>query len=131
MQKNTKRITHFLITLIIVAVGVVAFLALTARKPQLKKTKPPVLRPTVRAFTVATDTRQVVIRGEGIVHPLREIQLVPQVGGKLIYVSPAMVDGGEFKTGDILLRIEPMDYQLAVTLGQARIKDSESSSSSW
>jgi RND family efflux transporter MFP subunit len=126
MQKNTKRITHFLITLVIVAVGVVVFLVLTAQKPQLQKTKPPVRRPTVRALRVATDTRQVVIRGEGIVHPLREIQLVPQVGGKLIYVSPALVDGGEFKTGDVLLRIDPMDYQLAVTLGQARIKDSES-----
>jgi len=57
---------------------------------------------------------------------LREINLVPQVGGKVIYVSPALVNGGEFSQGDTLLRIEPVDYQLAVTLAKAKVKDAES-----
>jgi RND family efflux transporter MFP subunit len=37
-----------------------------------------------------------------------------------------MVDGGEFRKGDRLLRIDPVDYELAVTLARARVKDSES-----
>jgi RND family efflux transporter MFP subunit len=57
---------------------------------------------------------------------LREIQLVPQVNGKVVSMSPVLVDGGEFKKGDVLLRIDPLDYQLAVTLAKARVKDSES-----
>jgi RND family efflux transporter MFP subunit len=48
------------------------------------------------------------------------------VAGKIVYASPAMVDGGEFRKGDTLLRIDPLDYELAVTLARARVKDAES-----
>ena len=88
--------------------------------------KPPTPKPGVRVMTVETRPHSFIIKGEGTVKPLREIQLVPEVSGKVIYVSPSMVDGGEFKKDDVLLRIDPVDYQLAVTLARARIKDSES-----
>jgi RND family efflux transporter MFP subunit len=80
----------------------------------------------VNIARVKTRPQVVIIRGEGTVRPLREIQLVPQVNGKVVYVSRALVDGGEFQKGDVLLRIDPVDYQLALTLAQARVKDSES-----
>jgi RND family efflux transporter MFP subunit len=112
--------------MIIVGLGALSFLVLTASKPQLKRTKPPAPKPTVRVMKVETGPQAVIIKGEGTVRPLREIQLVPQVSGKIIYISPSLVDGGAFKKGDILLRINPVDYQLAVTLAQARVKDSVS-----
>lgn len=126
MSKIKKRILHFLVTLSLIGLGAVGFIALTASKPQLERTKPPTPVPMVLALKVTTGTQSVTIRGEGTVRPLREIQLVPQVNGKIIYVSPVLVDGGEFKEGEILIRIDPLDYQLAVTLARARIKDSES-----
>ncbi|MBW1828921.1 MAG: efflux RND transporter periplasmic adaptor subunit, partial [Deltaproteobacteria bacterium] len=64
--------------------------------------------------------------GEGTVRPVNEISLVPQVEGKIQYTSSSMVNGGEFKKGDILLRIEPLDYELAVTLTKAKVKTAES-----
>jgi RND family efflux transporter MFP subunit len=126
MNKTKKTIIHVAVTLIIIGVGTAVFLILTASKPELKRSKPPIPKPLVRVMTVETGPREVIIRGEGTVKPLREIQLVPEVSGKIIYVSPSLVDGGEFKEGDVLLRIDPVDYQLAVTLAKARIKDSES-----
>jgi RND family efflux transporter MFP subunit len=126
MRQTKKRIIHFSATLILMGLGVVGFLALTASKPQLKRTRPPVPMPTVAVTIIKTGSQPVTIRGEGIVTPVREIELVPQVGGKVVYVSPSLVDGGAFKKGDILLRIDPLDYQLAVTLARAKIKDSES-----
>ena len=126
MSKTKRRIIHFAVMIIVMGLGVLGFLALTASKPQLKRTKPPVPVPMVRVSKIKTGPQTVTIRGEGTVRPLREIELVPQVGGKIIFVSPAMVDGGEFQKGDVLLRINPLDYELAVTLARARVKDSES-----
>jgi RND family efflux transporter MFP subunit len=126
MSKIKRRIIHFAIMVTIIGLGVVGFLALTASKPQLKRTKPPVPIPMVRVTKVQTGTKAITIRGEGTVRPLREIELVPQVGGKVVSVSPIMVDGGEFKKGDTLLRIDPLDYELAVTLARAKVKDAES-----
>ncbi|UCE51606.1 MAG: efflux RND transporter periplasmic adaptor subunit [Desulfobacterales bacterium] len=126
MSKTKRRIIHIVVTMIIVGLGALGFLVLTASKPQLKRTKPPAPKPTVRVMKVKTGPQAVIIKGEGTVRPLREIQLVPQVSGKIIYISPSLVDGGAFKKGDILLRINPVDYQLAVTLAQARVIDSVS-----
>jgi RND family efflux transporter MFP subunit len=48
------------------------------------------------------------------------------VAGKVVEISPALVDGGAFNKGDVLLRIDPRDYTIAVTLAKARLKDAES-----
>jgi RND family efflux transporter MFP subunit len=126
MSKIKRRIIHFAVMVIIVGLGVAGFLALTASKPQLKRSKPPVPVPVVRVFSVETGPRAIVVRGEGTVRPLREIELVPQVGGNIVYVSPVLIDGGEYKKGDVLVRIDPQDYRLAVTLADAKVKDAES-----
>ena len=126
MNTTKRRIIHVAATLFIVGAGAAVFLILLASKPELKRSKPPTPKPLVRVITVETGPQEVIIRGEGTVRPLREIQLVPEVSGKIIYVSPSLVDGGEFKKGDVLLRIDPVDYQLAVTLAEAQVKDSES-----
>jgi RND family efflux transporter MFP subunit len=126
MSKHTPRIIHFIVTLAFIGIGALVFLVLSATKPKLERTAPTVPKPMVNVAKVKTRPQVVIIRGEGTVRPLREIQLVPQVNGKVIYASRALVDGGEFQKGDVLLRIDPVDYQLALTLAQARVKDSES-----
>ncbi len=126
MSNATRRIIQFFVVLVLIALGVAGFRILTASKAKLEKRKPTVALPFVRTMTVKTGGETVNIRGEGTVRPLREIGLAPQVGGKVIYVSPALVNGGEFRKGDTLLRIEPVDYRLAVILAKARVKDAES-----
>ena len=80
----------------------------------------------VRTINVSPGLQEVQIKGEGTVQPLREIQLIPQVSGKVVFMSDSLVNGGQFRKGDTLLRIDPVDYRLAVTLAQAQVKDSES-----
>jgi RND family efflux transporter MFP subunit len=126
MNKRKRRLFQFAVSIAFVALGVLGLRALTASKPQLKKRKPPVLVPMVRTIKIQTRPQAVHIRGEGTVRPLREINLVPQVGGKVVYVSPALVNGGEFSKGDTLLRIDPVDYQLTVTSAKAKVKEAES-----
>jgi membrane fusion protein, multidrug efflux system len=126
MSKTKRRLFHFAIVLVIIALGGLGMIKLTASRPQLQKRKTTVPAPMVRTIRVETGPQQVRITGEGTVRPLQQINLVPQVGGKLIFVSSSLVNGGEFKKGDTLLRIDPEDYRLAVTLAEAKIKDSES-----
>jgi RND family efflux transporter MFP subunit len=126
MNKTKRRFLHFAIPIVLVALGAVGMWALIAGKPQLEKRKPTAPTPVVRVINLKTGPQPVYILGEGTVRPLREINLVPQVDGKVVYVSSALVNGGEFSQGDILLRIDPVDYQLAVTLAKAKVKDSES-----
>jgi RND family efflux transporter MFP subunit len=126
MGKTKRRLFHVVIAIALIALGIFGMRALTASKPQLKKSKPPAPIPMVRTIEIETGPQPVVIRGEGTVRPLQQIALVPQVGGKVVYMSPALVNGGVFSKRDTLLRIDPVDYRLAVTLAKAKVKNAES-----
>jgi RND family efflux transporter MFP subunit len=125
MNKKKRRFFHFGVTIALVTFGILGMRALTVSKPPLKKHTRPAPVPMVRTLKVQTGPQAIRIQGEGTVRPLREINLVPQVDGKVLHMSSALVNGGEFKKGDVLLRVDPVDYELAVTLAQANIKDGE------
>jgi len=126
MSENKRRLLHFGVTIVLVGLGALGMYTLVAGKRQPKKQKPATSKPMVRTMNVKVGPQPVVVRGEGTVQPLREIRLVPEVGGRVVYVSPALVNGGQFRQGETLARIDPADYKLAVTLAEAKVKDSES-----
>jgi len=126
MSKTKKRIIQSVLALGLVALGVLGMIKLTESKPEIKKRKAVVSLPMVRTLEVRTASQSVVIKGEGTVRPLKEIELVPQVDGKVVYVAPSLINGGQFRKGTILLRIEPEDYRLAVTLAKSKVKHAES-----
>ena len=126
MNMTKKRLLHIVVALALVVLGVLGMLALKSSKPQIKKQKRAVPAPMVRTIEVKTGPQSVHITGEGTVKPLQKIDLVPQVTGKVVYASPALVNGGAFRKGETLLRIDPVDYRLAVTLARAKVKNAES-----
>jgi len=126
MTSKKKRLLQFLAPLGLIAVGVLGFTILTGGKAPPQRRRPPIPVPAVRVLEVETGSLAMIIRGQGTARPLREIQLVSQVGGRVIYTSPSLVDGGAFEEGDTLLRIDPVDYQLALALSESQVKSSES-----
>jgi len=119
-------VAHVLLTLLLLAAGALGFKALSGKKQDLERQKPEAVVPGVRAVRASSAEGPVVIRGEGSVAPLREVNMVPQVGGEVVYVSPSLVDGGAFRSGELLVRIDPEDYRLAVTLARAKVEDAQS-----
>ena len=126
MGTRKKKIVQLLLTLLIIAIGALGMIKLTESKPQIKKKTPPVPLPVVRTVVIATGPQAIVVQGEGTVSPVQEMVLVPQVDGKIVYISPSLMNGGAFKKGETLLRIEPEDYRLAVTLAEAKVKSAQS-----
>ncbi|MCD6485848.1 MAG: efflux RND transporter periplasmic adaptor subunit [Syntrophobacterales bacterium] len=126
MSRKRKTIVHITISVALLIAGVIVMVMLTAGRVELQKIKPDVPAPMVRVMKVTTGPKLIIIRGEGTVHPLKEIDLVPQVGGKIVHTSPSLVNGGKFSKGDPLLSINPIDYELAVTLAKAKVRNSES-----
>lgn len=79
----------------------------------------------VQADYARLDTVQLSISTQGEARPRTEIDLVPEVGGKIVYVSPNFVEGGIFRRGETLLRIDPSDYQVAVVRAEASVAQAE------
>lgn len=127
MDRKRKRRLHIVISIVLLVAGAIAMAALTASKPRIDKIETTVPAPMVRVMKITRGPHAVTIRGEGTVRPQKEINLVPQVSGKIIRTSPALADGGAFTRGQELIAIDPADYDLAVTLARAQVEDAESS----
>ena len=126
MSKTKKRVLQTILTLGLIALGALGMIKLTESKPQMKKRKVAVPLLMVRTVEVELASQAIIVRGEGTVKPLKEIDLVPQVDGKIIYIATSLINGGQFKKGTTLLRIEPEDYRLAVILAKSKVKNAES-----
>lgn len=125
MSSFKRRMLQVAVALGFLLAGAWGLMALRASKPPQASRVPDAPIPVVQTVPVVAERREIVVSGQGTVRPLQETQLVPQVSGKVITTSAALVDGGLVKGGDELLRIDPVDYELAVTLARARVQDAE------
>ncbi len=124
--ETRPRLAQVVFTAGVILIGLLVFVIMMATRSNVQRTRANLPPPLVSAVRADVGPRRVIITGEGTVRPLREINLVPQVSGKIVYMAPAMVDGGSFRKGERLLRIDPTDYELAVKSAEARVKDLES-----
>jgi RND family efflux transporter MFP subunit len=93
---------------------------------QARESKPVESLPKAFVMQARKNAHTVYIEGQGTVVPLHEIELISRVSGKIVYISEKFVDGGFFEKDEILIKIDPVDYELAVTSAQAKVKSSES-----
>ncbi len=57
----------------------------------------------------------------GEVRPRVQIDVVSEVSGRIIKVSPHFIEGGSFRSGEALITVEDRDYALAVSEAKARV----------
>ena len=79
----------------------------------------------MRAIKVEPQTVKLNIRSQGVVVPRTEIDLVPEVAGQVVQLHPSLVAGGFFELGDVLIKIDPRNYDYAIAEAHARIAEAE------
>lgn len=113
-------VRRLLPVLILLAAGAGAFLVFKAR-PEPEIRRPEVVPPLVRVVQVIKQDVDLTVASQGTVEPRVESQLVPEVSGRVLRVSPALVDGGFFEQDEVLLEIDPFDYRQAVAEQKAHV----------
>ncbi|MDE0952975.1 MAG: efflux RND transporter periplasmic adaptor subunit [Halioglobus sp.] len=112
--------------LFVVLGGFAAAALLIATGPQVQPQAAKLVPPLVRTLTVQPGTHQFNVRTHGSVVPRTESELVPEVDGRVLRVSPALVSGGFFSKNDVLLEIDSLDYDVALEQARAGIARAES-----
>ncbi len=109
--------------ILVIAASIGGYALLHAAKPSPQKS--PVEARPVSVHTTAVEqgtvTLQVVTQGE--VRARTEIDLISQVGGRIVSVSGEFTEGGRIEPGVPLLEIEDTDYRLTVLQAEARIAE--------
>ena len=99
--------------LVLAGGGLIAY-ALVKTAPQSDRKPPARAARLVEVEPVRFERHGTVIRAMGTVRPAREVALRPRVAGEIVEISPELVPGGRFKEGQMLARIDPTDFELAV-----------------
>lgn len=120
-----KTKTQFSIVAIIVVVTAVAFTGMYIMRP----TAPvEVLEDRVEKLEVINAKRSDYfpsIKTQAVVESRYNINLKSQVTGQVVYISPNFLTGGYFDTGDVILRIDPSDYELALVQAEVNVARAE------
>ncbi len=109
-------------------VVVLTFLALgvmRAAAPEVERKEPEERRLTVTVARAERTTILPRVVTQGEVQARTEIDLIPQVSGRIQELSPSFAVGAAFATGDVLIRIEDTDYELAVVRARARVAQAQ------
>ena len=103
---------------------VILMLFLGRRTPEENpKSYPP---PLVRVAIGTPTSYQFSVPANGSVSPRTETDLIPQVSGEVISMSPALVAGGFFVAGVELARIDGADYRVNREATRAQVARAES-----
>ena len=76
----------------------------------------------VDTITVNYDTYSPGLSVLGTVRPAQQINLRPRVNGQVVELSPKFVPGGMIKKGDLLLKIDPADFENAVSISKSELE---------
>ena len=122
MNRGIRRTLQILLPIAVVVAAVIGARTMVALKPEAPTRPPEVTIPLVRVLEVELTDTTFTVHTQGTVEPRTESQLVPEVSGRIVEVSPSFVAGGFFEPGDLLFRIEPYDYEKVLVQREAEIE---------
>ena len=105
----------------VLGIGVAGFGLMLVFRARPIELEPPPQIPVVTTRPARADSGVIRVRGSGTVRPRAETTVAPQVGGRVVWVSPSFVSGGRFRRGEPLFRVDPADYENAAAAAEADV----------
>lgn len=118
MHRSTQR--KILIGVIVLAALLLASM-MAGMKPEPPKKEREEIDVLVDVLVLETMTANFTIRSQGTVRPRTQTILSAEVSGTVTSISPKFIAGGVFAKGDVLLRIDPTNYDVAVKTATALV----------
>ncbi len=81
--------------------------------------------PAVQFAIAQAQATTIALSVQGEVRPRTQAALASQVSGRVVWTNPAFVDGGAFRRGEALMRLDPRDAELGVVRARAQVAQAE------
>lgn len=113
---------RFVLIVAILGAAVVIALSMVKMKPEPPRKERVNLDPLVEVQELEAMTANFEVSSQGTVRPRTETVLSAEVSGTITRISPKFVAGGVFKRGEVLMRIDPTNYDVAVSQAEALVR---------
>src|SRR6056297_2880364 len=121
-----NKLLKWILPVLVLIAAIVVARYIIAQRPEAPQFQPPQVPVSIEAIRVEPEDYQVFVRSEGTVEPRTESTLIPQVSGKIVEISPTFREGGFFEEGDVLVKLDPRDYELAIASTEAQVAQAQS-----
>ena len=111
------------ILLPLVVLGGAGFLAywIISTKPEPRQRNFTPGATQVEVFVLKPSNYQVELETQGTVRARTESTLIPEVRGRILEIGANFREGAFFEEGDVLMRIDPRDYQTEMVVADANL----------
>ncbi len=117
-----KKVLRFVLPVLVVALGVGVFRFLVATRPEAERATPASVSTPVRVMRASPAQHSVVVSGNGVVGPARELTLQAELNGRVVARHQDLVPGGVVPRGEVLVRIDPRDFRTAIAQQSAQLE---------
>jgi len=111
-----------LLIVIILLAAVAGVIAMGSMREAPQRTERVELDPLVEVMVLEEMTANFEVRSQGTVVPRTETILSAEISGTITSISPKFVAGGVFGRNEVLMRIDPTNYETAVKQAAALVK---------
>ena len=120
-DQTTHTLRNFIIGLVFLSLSLATAYYLKSNPPNAQREKPPV--PVLQVEHLIAEPRDYAIEIEsyGIVQARTRGNLTARVSGEIISVSDNFRGGSFFEKGDLLLQIDPRDFQTTLVNAKANV----------
>ena len=128
IKENNKKpsgLIQLLLVVVIIAIGIVIAVVFIKLKKPPQRQEQIVLAPLVKVEPLDRRDIQMIVRGYGTVTPRLQVEIVPQVSGKVVWVNPQFRAGGFIRRGELILKIDPRDYELSLRQANAAVAEAQ------
>jgi RND family efflux transporter MFP subunit len=124
-MKTRTKIFKYMLPIVILTVGLVGMAGMVLSKTPPEKKVRDQIGTLVETMALKVEDHQIKIHVTGTVQPAVQVNIVPQVGGRVVRLAEGFQQGRFFDQGELLFEIEDADYRLAVEKSHADIARAE------
>lgn len=119
-----------LVLTILVCLGILGItfgiiIALKTFAPVAKKKERVEVIPVVEVVAAGEVGAAIELTSEGLISARRETVITSELSGRIVFVDPRFQVGGVFEEGDVIVRLDEVNYIAAVAQAEATVADAE------
>ncbi len=127
MKAVIRFISNGLIPMLIIGAAAYGAYTMLLSPPKTKKHKAEAPVPVVSVTNLEPIDVSVKVTAFGPVIPARRVVLQPEVGGRVLKQHPQLIPGGRISEGEVILEIDPSEYEIMVRRAEADLSKSQAS----
>lgn len=118
-------VIRIVLPIVLLAAGIIGYTKLSVEQPEEAPPRPKAKAIEARVHELKRQDYQVLVPSQGHIRAHSLVTFTAQVSGRVRVIHPTFEEGAFFKKDDVLLEIDPVDFQVALISARAQVASAQ------